>query len=463
MANARIIHDASEGAGLLASDDSEDEVHNSITSANLAKKLHRNFLMMCVAFSLNHGCVVSCLAYSSTQLGDSLGGTGSGCLYIFYSVTAFLISKPIVSMVGPKYGLLMGVVGYCIYIAGFLFAILVPALAWPVFLVAASIGGIAGGLLWPSQGRYFAQNALLYAEETDTPVATVNSTFAGIFAACYLGFEMVTKVLATVVFLTAPSIAYFLIFSIYTCIAVVCCFFIAGLSDLDESGTWDFSPTTILINVASTSNLLMEDIRLTLMLPFQIAFGFTSSFVPFYIFGTVIADSSQLGGAWVGLLSAVIVLTGAVTAMPASWLANKLGKPVVMTFGGLCLTFSGVILYFASDKVLGTWTYIIIYLAVYGIGRGTWENTNKAVIADLFVDTPEHSTAGFSGISFANGFAGAIGYFTFSSMSRSTMSTVVTVFALVGIVAYWGSAYLHYSLIKEIEEREERLQKLSSI
>jgi hypothetical protein len=46
------------------------------------------------------------------------------------------------------------------------------------------------------------------------------------------------------------------------------------------------------------------------MLPFQIAFGFTSSFVPYYILGTVIADSDSLGSTYVGLLSAIIVLTG---------------------------------------------------------------------------------------------------------------------------------------------------------
>lgn len=43
--------------------------------------IYRNFVLMCLAFSFNHGCVVSCLAYSTTELGTELGGYGSGVLY----------------------------------------------------------------------------------------------------------------------------------------------------------------------------------------------------------------------------------------------------------------------------------------------------------------------------------------------------------------------------------------------
>ena len=35
--------------------------------------LYRNFYMMSIAFSVNHGCAVTCLAFASTELGNSLG------------------------------------------------------------------------------------------------------------------------------------------------------------------------------------------------------------------------------------------------------------------------------------------------------------------------------------------------------------------------------------------------------
>jgi hypothetical protein len=117
--------------------------------------------------------VVSCVTYATTELGDELGGYGSGILYIFYSLTALFLSKPLVEMVGPKNGLLFGVGGYCVYIGGFLIAVVSPDLAWPVFIFAAAVGGTAGGVLWTAQGKYFAANALLYSEASQEPVAQV--------------------------------------------------------------------------------------------------------------------------------------------------------------------------------------------------------------------------------------------------------------------------------------------------
>lgn len=436
----------------------------------------RNFIVMCLAFSFNHGCVVSCLAYSTTELGSDLGGYGSGCLYVFYALTAFFLSKPVVSMIGPRLGLFAGTAGYCVYVGGFLFAILVvdiPQLAWPVFLTSASVGGIAGGLLWTSQGRYFARNAKVYAEITGEEVSKVNATFAGVFATSYLGLEMVTKVLATVVFLTAPGKAPFIIFSIYTALAVLSAMVILTLSTLEEHGTWDWSFSTISANVGAAASLVYEDARLALLLPFQIAFGFASSFVPYYVFGTVIAGSSALGSEWVGLLSAVIVLTGSAMALPSAWAANKFGKPLVMSIGGLCLAFTGLVFFiFTNEQVgfslipffyfptyhspfsppytnvqLGTWKFIVPLLAIYGMGRGTWENTNKAVVADVYTDTPELSTAAFAAISFSNGLAGAIGYFTFAEASRLTMAGLVMVSSLGESRAEGWEHWRHHDLV----------------
>lgn len=85
---------------------------------------------MSIAFSFNHGCVVSCLAYATAELGNDLGGYGSGALYVCYALTAFLLSKPVVTMIGPKRGLLAGVSGYCVYVAGFLFAVVSSSASW---------------------------------------------------------------------------------------------------------------------------------------------------------------------------------------------------------------------------------------------------------------------------------------------------------------------------------------------
>ena len=327
---------------------------------------------MSVFFSINHGCVVACLAYATTMLGDTLGGYGSGALFICYALTAFFLSKPIVSMIGPKKGLLIGVAGYCVYVTGFLCAILAPTVATPVFITACVIGGIAGGLLWTSQGRYFAKNAKLYSECSGEAVEKVNASFAGVFAFAYLGLENITKVLATLIWLWFPDDASFLVFSVYSVLAFISCFVVASIDDLDELGTWDFSVATVVSNSMSAGTVVVQDIRLTLMIPFQVSFGLCSSFVPYYVLGTIIAGSASLGDTYVGLLSSLIVLTGAVIAMPASWASNAWGKTPVMVLGGLCLSAAGGMLFMFTDEELGTWGLIVPYLIVYGVGRGTW-------------------------------------------------------------------------------------------
>jgi hypothetical protein len=176
-------------------------------------------------------------------------------------------------MVGPKYGLLIGVGGYCVYVAGFLVAIVVPAIRWPVFMIAACVGGMAGGFLWTAQGRYFSRNAVLYSTATQTTLQDVNSDFAGIFATSYLGLECVTKVLATLIFLNMPGKAPAVIFTIYTAVAFLATFAVARLDDLKDLGTWDFDTVVIKKNTYATGHLMCTDARLALLIPFQVRNG----------------------------------------------------------------------------------------------------------------------------------------------------------------------------------------------
>ena len=207
----------------------------------------------------------------------------------------------------------------------------------------------------------------------------MNSDFAAIFAASYLGLETITKVLATLLFITTPTNAPFVIFTIYSIVALVSVLFISRLHPLNEPGTWDFEFSVIMTNASSAGHLMLTDARLAMLIPFQVAFGFASSFVPFYVFGTVIADSDELGKTYVGLLSSIIVLTGATTAIPASYISKKFGKSPVMTIGGLGLTLAGFAFLVLSNSQLGTWGGIIPYLIIYGFGRGIWVRGNDSL------------------------------------------------------------------------------------
>jgi len=477
-----------ERSSLLSGrDDGGDLINSLFTLADednlTSKQLYWNFVLMCIGFSVNHGCVVSCLAYSTAELGTQLGGYGSGVLYVFYALTALLLSKPVVGSLGPKMGLILGCGGYCVYVCGFFAAVLFkdgPA-AWVSFLMSCAIGGTAGGILWTAQGRYFTKNAALYsdallrekradfalannvktravsplhaaageesgttgdaeADEAAEELKVATATFAGFFATSYLGLETLCKVSSTAIFLmfdTGPGKT--IVFATYASAAFIAAMLITRLNHLRDFGSGSLTWDTVKGGALDAGRLCMHDLDLALLIPYQINFGFVSTYVPFYIFGVIVSKSDALGGNWVGCLSAIITLTGSLMALPAAWLSRKLGsagQPVLMVFGGLCTAAAGAILFFYTNEEIGTWRVIVPLLIIYGIGRGTWENVNKAVIATLFADRPSFVTSAFAAVSFSNGFSGSIAYFAFPNAPRDSLAWTVVITSLVAIGSY---------------------------
>jgi hypothetical protein len=222
--------------------------------------------------------------------------------------------------------MVIGAVGYSIYVGGFFTSLLfidvsylTTKMAWTISCSTAALGGFSGGLLWTSQGAFFAQNSKLLCSITKAQVEAVNNTFASIFATTFLGVEMISKLFATVVFLTIPTGwgARQILFAFYTILSVSSCYILAGLDDLDVKPTYDFSYKTVSRSAGAAAKLVYMEPRFALIVPYQLAFGFASSFVPYYIFGTVIAGSKKMGAAYVGVLSAVVVFTAASITLPS--------------------------------------------------------------------------------------------------------------------------------------------------
>lgn len=452
-----------------------------------ANQLYWNFVLMCAAFSVNHGCVVSCLAYSTAELGTQLGGYGSGVLYVFYALTALLLSKPVISCLGSKTGLILGTSGYCVYVCGFFGAVLFKegVAAWIMFLLSCAVGGMAGGILWTAQGRYFTKNATLYSaalqrekrteyarahnvksrsglegaeaggsgaaaaggdgaatptEEEEEELKAATATFAGFFATSYLGLETMCKISSTAIFLIfSKSAGKTIVFATYASAALLAAVLITRLNHLRDFGSGSLTWEAVKGGAMDAAYLCFSDVRLALLLPYQINFGFVSTYVPFYIFGVIVGKSDTLGGDWVGCLSAIITLTGAMMGLPAAWVSRKLGKagqPSLMVFGGLCTAAAGAALFCYTNEQIGTWQIIIPLLIIYGIGRGTWENVNKAVVANLYAEKPSLVTSAFAAVSFANGFSGSIAYFAFPNAPRNALGWTVVVTSFVAIFSY---------------------------
>ena len=133
----------------------------SSSSLSEAKRTLRNFILMSILFSANHGCVVgkglsyesienlnpllilpkthcicfflllfyttkyqytlyiACLALATSRLGVATGAWQSGILYSMYTVSSLLGSTYIVKKLGPKQSVVVGMVLLCAYVGCF--------------------------------------------------------------------------------------------------------------------------------------------------------------------------------------------------------------------------------------------------------------------------------------------------------------------------------------------------------
>ncbi|KAJ1638811.1 hypothetical protein T492DRAFT_941070 [Pavlovales sp. CCMP2436] len=237
-----------------------------------------NFMLVSLFFSLNHGCVTSCLALASSQLGPALGGYSAGVLYLCYTLTALLFAPGIVTRLGAKGSLNWGLVLYCAYVGSYALAVIVPALRWPAVIVGAALGGLAAGWLWTAQGGYFAAAAELYAHvlqiEPESPSGDETQTDGERF---HDGGRPQPKLLQAV-------------------------------------------------------DLMRKEPKVLLLAPINTSFGFMASLMNFYVNGVLVKQT--LGAPSIGLLTSVISGVATVVSLPLSWLAARAGKSVVILLGG---------------------------------------------------------------------------------------------------------------------------------
>jgi hypothetical protein len=426
--------------------------------------LTRNFYALAIAISVSNACATSCLDYASTFFGNRLGGFSSGALFAGYAVTSFFFSKALVTTVGPKNGLICGVTGYSVYVCGFLLSNLligwVPGFASFILLCTSVIGGVAGGVLWTSQGLYFTRHSALYAQSTGQETDKITADFSAIFAVVLLGAEMTVKLGGSAMFAMMGSFGGWALAILFIAGAVFAVFVIMRVKTLDMKGAWDTSLATMCKETGAVAREVYTDKRVALLLPFQMAFGLASSFVPYYIYGTVVSGSPSMGISAVGLLSALVVFTGAASAVPIAYMANLTGKFNAVLVGGVCLILTAMPAMFFSATTLGTWGAIIPLVMVFGVGRGVWETINKAVFVDFFGNDYNKNACAFSAATFANGYATGMAYVTYAFMSVEQMTALLVFACSMSLLAY-GRAFqeqeAHTDRMLATAEAESRL------
>eukprot|EP01060_Flectonema_neradi_P002685 TRINITY_DN116_c0_g2_i1.p1 TRINITY_DN116_c0_g2~~TRINITY_DN116_c0_g2_i1.p1 ORF type:complete len:532 (+),score=122.38 TRINITY_DN116_c0_g2_i1:52-1596(+) len=364
------------------------KVNGSVESDSGPKSVKRTFILMSLCFALNHATVTAIIPLATSQFGDNLGNTSTGILYLFYTLTALFASTAIVGKLGHKWSLFMGCATYSIYVLGMFLGVLTHnKLQWVFVLIAGAFGGIAAGFLWTAQGGYFSNAAKQHARYEGIEETKATSEFSGLFAMVYLAFELVLKILSSLLyffvcadhwdgnFLTGECgneftkdtdfiknikfkgvVISYLVFTAVAVASSIGMLFIPNLSPpvdakKQEARHWTYK--------AIAAVKLMHDQPKILMIGMMnVLFGFTAQYLNSYVTGTIIKDSPHLGKDKIGYFVSIIPLVASSMSVPLSKLntcANS--KTPAMMIGIIAfLVFGGF--FWVSDLDIGGWKTI---------------------------------------------------------------------------------------------------------
>mmetsp|Transcript_11245 Transcript_11245/g.26011 ORF Transcript_11245/g.26011 Transcript_11245/m.26011 type:complete len:255 (-) Transcript_11245:291-1055(-) len=190
--------------------------------------------------------------------------------------------------------------------------------------------------------------------------------------------------------------------------------------------------------------LWFEQPKVLLLSPIQVTFGVCASLLGYQVTGTWVKNAFSRDYVVIGsMMSALVALTAALLQIPFKYVASHSGKAPLMLVGCSAFMALSVLVLVAPETLHAsaqTWGLLFACYFLQGVGRACYEGTNKALYADFF---PNNTSAAFSNIVLANGFASATSFFVFPSLHKDAMATTAIVCASVAIICYMFAEYLH--------------------
>jgi hypothetical protein len=401
----------------MANDESEEALleKNPEEAKREAARIYSTFIRMAVCFALTMAAVTTVIAFAGADFG-AIGNESTGVLFGAYCISALFFGNIIVGLLGLKMSLICGVMQYVIYLSMYLLAYFLEdhkSLANSLVLMGAGIGGVASGYLWTAQGAYFQQCAKKYAKLTGATAEDVTGEFAAKFATIFLFCEVSFKFIGGAIAGSCPPYAMYLVF---TLVGVLSAMGMTTIQSVSAEKTEPLSLESVMKKSGLALGLIASDPKMLFLLPTEIAFGFASAFLNSYISPKVIKPI--VGKATIGYFAGIVAGVACIVSAGGGAVVKKTGlKWPNMLVGGFCFVcMSGIFLVTKSDEWNKSQVPILALIyALQGVGRGIFESTNKAVVADFFGD---RAPAAFANVIWSSGGASAVGYFWFTSMVK---------------------------------------------
>uniref|UniRef100_A0A7S3Q7P5 Major facilitator superfamily (MFS) profile domain-containing protein n=1 Tax=Chaetoceros debilis TaxID=122233 RepID=A0A7S3Q7P5_9STRA len=391
----------------------------SVASPIKPRSISRNFIFLSILFSANHGAVVSCLSLATAKLGD-LGTYSSSMLYLSYTLSALFGATYVVKNMGAKRAIIVGMGIYCVYVACFVVATIVPDWKQTAALIGAFTGGIGGGFLWTAQGSYFARASEEYAMAKCITIEDATSLFGGLFAGIYLSEEVVMRLFSTIMLSWGWS--WVAVFVGYTIIALVSAFLMVFVNDypISEEEQQRNDSQSVFYKSTVTLRLMVNDPKMKWMIPLSATFALSSVLIGTFVNAEVLRVAlSDSGSKYVGVLTSISAAVGGIMSVAFGFASPVVGNQAILVVG--CASFFMLSALFLTYPVLESWNLLslILVYALQGVGRATFESTLKAEFAVVF----QEKEAAFGNIIFQNGLVTSIGFILAAKLRCSSEST----------------------------------------
>lgn len=430
-----------------------------------------NFIILSILFSANHGTMVSCLAFTTLQLGAT-GAWLLVLLHVIFGASSLLGATFVVKQFGSKHSMILGMGLYSVFVACFWVSMQWRSFVNVFAVLGAIVAGTGGALVWTAQGSYFGQAAHDYALASNIKSENTTSFLAGVFAFIYLVGEVACKLLSWALLQSQHS-QWTTVFGVYALVAVSSTVCMATVHNYPT--IHDNVHRSIGYKMTAAWQLLRHDEIMPCLVGLNALFGFAYPFVNSYVNGEVI--HRVIPSDWnlhdVGLLSAlssaVAALCSLIFGSVTPWIGNG---PILM---GGAISFACVALLFIVYPNLDHWGWIMLS-AVYcfqGVGRSTVEGALRATYADFF---PAEVEGAFANIILQNGIFTSLGFFLSFSVRCShpgpycveykegglphnvlVLELAVVISGVTAILGYWRANLLLFQAEQSniISENEE--------
>lgn len=387
--------------------------------ASRADEIEAHFCFFANCFGSVHASVISLLLYSTSVFSERCGSLGNGLLFSATLASSMFLSVPAQALLGTRNALAVSFVLNTLYCFLFASAVLMKAaepgglaqqscrdLEPVLFLTGSVLAGLGAGIMWSAQGVYFAHASKL-ASRDSADEEMQRSRFAGMFAVRFLAWELVLKLLTSVLQVAGVGIGTALGFSCPLAAAASAVWMLRESllreertpPSTEQSGVLELSLGRVMNVVA-----LWAAPETWLLAPINIAFGFGSAYLngPF----NARIAKAEMSTRYIGGLGALTVLMAALSSKAYSHLAQSHGKGLPLALGSLAFLVASSI---ASTGCHGWGLWIAFVFVMFGMGRGYYESVNRALVADVFARRDVNSA--FANVTIQQAASTALAYF----------------------------------------------------